>query len=126
MLLCGVRTQQTCRTHGIVQFRGCETRADGVTRRSEKQGDTIAAAAVPSQARSSENMVSLAQEDSFLPLLPPMQALTVGSTSNASQFTNDLIIHSKNYVLLAVSVHLSMTDYHRLTIINTSLFSSRF
>lgn len=71
-------------------------------------------------------MVSLAQEDSFLPLLPPMQALTVGSTSNASQFTNHLIIHSKNYVLLAVSVHLSMTDYHRLAIINTSLFSSRF
>lgn len=35
-------------------------------------------------------------------------------------------IHSKNYVLLAVSVHLSMTEYHRLTIINTSLFSSQF
>lgn len=116
---CGVCTLQTCRTRGIVQLnkgqRPRDQGADGVTRRPEKQGDTITAAAFPSQTRSSdvqrhENMVSLAKKTIFCPLLPSMQALTVGSTSNASQFTNDLIIHSKNYVLLAISVHLSMTD----------------
>lgn len=71
---CGVCTLQTCRTYGIVQLskgqRPRDQGADGLTRRPEKQGDTIAAAAFPSQTRSSdvqrhENMVSLAQEDNF-------------------------------------------------------------